>query len=210
MALGHGGRFFSQLAFFLRRQITIREALDLLAGELPAPGWAEAVRRIGGRINRGESLGKALAEFPPPFPREVLPFVEEMESEGLLVDELEVLAAWPDEGTTDPSALLARVFAHTSILLRRRQTISEALRRAVSPADPESLRTALRAVSKASILDQSLSEVMGESPGVFSPAVRRMVLQMERNGDAATTFRDLSLALARGWFPTDPHGTRVL
>jgi len=203
MALGHGGRFFAQLAFFLRRHITIREALELLEGELSAPGWAEALRRIGGRIDRGETLGSALAELPPPFPRAVLPFVEAMESEGLLVEELEVLAAWPDEGTSDPTALLARIFAHVSILLRGRQTISEALRRATAPGDPEPLKSALRAVSKASILDQSLAEAMGESPGVFSPAVRRMVLQMERNGDAATTFRDLGLALARGWFPAD-------
>lgn len=203
MALGHSGRFFAQLAFFLRRNITIREALELLEGELPAPGWAEALRRIGGRIDRGESLGSALAEFPAPFPREVLPFVEAMESEGLLIEELEVLAAWPDQGTSDPAALLARIFAHISILLRGRQTISEAIRRATSPGDPEALKSALRAVSKASILDQSLAEAMGESPGVFSPAVRRMLLQMERNGDAATTFRDLALALARGWFPAD-------
>jgi hypothetical protein len=204
MALGHGGRFFSQLAFLLRRGLTIREALDLLAREVTAPGWPAAVRRIAERLDRGEALSAGLSEFPPPFPQELPPFVEEMEVQGLLLDEADVLAAWPDSGASEPDELLARSFAYASILLRRGAPISEALGHAARAEDPESLKAAMRSLSKASILDQSLADIMGDHPRVFSPAVRRMVLQMERNGDAAAAFREIGLALARGWFPPAP------
>lgn len=204
MTLGHGGRFFAQLGFLLRQRLTIREALDLVAREVVAPGWTEAVRRAADRIDRGEALGTALGELPPPFPRELLPFIEEMENQGLLLDEADALAAWPDAGTREPDALLARVFAHASILARRGSTINDALARATRPEDPDSLRSAIRDVSHGVILGRSLADVMGDHPRVFSPAVRRVMLQMERNLDPASTFRALALALASGWFAAPP------
>lgn len=201
MASRHSGRFFEQFAFLLRRGLPIVDSLTLLAGEAAAPGWAEGIRRATARVQQGETLSAALAELPAPFPRELLRFIQEMEVQGVLIEESDALAAWPDAGTSEPQALLARVLAHASILVRQGTTINDALSRALRPEDPEELRNAVRSLTQGVILGHAPSELMGDHPRVFSPALRRLMLQLERRGDAAAEFRQFALALARGWFP---------
>jgi type II secretory pathway component PulF len=208
MGPGQTARFFAQLSLCLRQNIPLGEALELIATDTATPGWSEALHRIAGRINRGEPLWTALSELPAPFPREIVPVVEWMECEGLLGEELEVLAAWPDEGSEGLEQLLARTFAHASILIRQGKPAAEALGMASRRADPEPLRAALKEVSASDVLRRSISDAMGLFPDVFSPAVRRIVQQMEWNGSAEPAFRELAVALSRGWFlPGGSGGT---
>ncbi len=194
MSSGITGRFFGQLAFLLRQKLSILDALDLMAPSLDALG------RIRDRIARGELLSTALAEFPPPFAKEVVPFVAEAENEGLLEEEIDILPAWSDEAETRPSFLAARAFAEASLQVRRGRTIVEAFRKASRPSDPGELRDAIRDLSKAEFLSESLSDAAGRHPRVFGSVVPRLLQQMERNGNAATAFADIARALSRGWF----------
>jgi type II secretory pathway component PulF len=208
MALGHAGRFFAQLALFLHQRVPMRDALDLNAADTAASGWSAAIRRIRDRIDQGASLSTALAELPDPFPRDLVPIVGELESGGLVAEDLEALSAWPDAGTVGLQESLARMFGHASILIRQGKPAAEALGLAIRPGDPEPLKDAMRELSTSDVLRQSISGAMSRFPDVFSPAVRRIVHQMELNGSADRAFRELAVALSRGWFlPGGSDGT---
>lgn len=200
MAQGLTGRFFAQLVFLLRQKIPMMDALDLLAGSPATPEWTAPLRRMQVRMKEGEFLWTALAELPNPFSSEVAPIVEQLESEGLLVEQLEVLAAWPDRGVESREAVLARIFAHASLLVHTGRPIAEALRLACRPGDPADIERAFRVLSQTAAQLQSVSESMSRFPDLFSPAVRRVVQQMELNGTAESAFRELALAFSRGWF----------
>jgi type II secretory pathway component PulF len=122
-----------------------------------------------------------------------------MEDRGLLPEELEALGVWPDDGDAD-EAPVARILAHASILVGNGRTIPEALTAALRSGDPEPVKAAIGATARAVAEGRSLSEAMGRFPEVFSAAAQRIVLQMEKNGNAEEVFRDLALALSRGWF----------
>jgi hypothetical protein len=188
--MGRTGDFFSQLGFLLRRRILLLEALDLLARDAPE------IRKVRNQLGQGASFSAALAPY---IPRELLPMIDAIESQGLPPEQLEALGAWPDATDLDDLPV-ARILAHASILLQQGKTVAEALSSAVRTDDPEPLRTAIAALVQAAESTQSLADAMARFPLVFSPAVQHSVRQMERNGDAATTFRDLALALSRGWF----------
>lgn len=76
----------------------------------------------------------------------------------------------------------------------------EAFRKASRPGDPGELREALRELSRAELLTQSLSDAAGRHPRVFGPVIPRLLRQMEWNGNASTAFGGIARALSRGWF----------
>jgi type II secretory pathway component PulF len=197
--MGRNDQLLSRLGFLLRQKLPLIDALEVLVGDSRDPAETSAIRTLLDRIQRGDSLSSALSTLPPPFPREVLPLIEEMEARGLLPEDLEALGVWSAEGEAGQLPV-ARILAHASILLRQGRTISEALTSALRPGDPEAVKAAVAALARAATGPDSLAEAMGRFPEIYSPGAQRIVLQMERNGNAETTFRDLALALSRGWF----------
>jgi type II secretory pathway component PulF len=200
MSSGLAGKFFGQLTFLLRQKLPMSDALEAMAAGFDAAGWPDAVRRVRDRIVRGELLWTSLAELPPPFPKEVIPVVEQSESEGALDEELEILSAWPDDGECRSGPVAARVFAEAALHLRRGRPLAEAIQRASRPGDSDESKAAFRALAQASAMTGSLAEAAGRHPHLFGPAIPRLLRQMEWNGNAERTFRDIALALSRGWF----------
>jgi type II secretory pathway component PulF len=203
MSFGLTGRFFGQLALCFRQGIPLMNALDLIASDRRDPEWAKAVVRIRDRIASGAALTESLAELPAAFARDVLPLLREAENEGLLDLSCDVLEAWPDAGATGVEACLARILAEASIRVRRGQAIGEAFVAARRPSDPDLLGQALDALAAGFQGPESPEQAMARFPGVFSPAVRGMIQQMTWNGTAEKTFREVALALSRGWFPLE-------
>ncbi len=184
------GDLFSRLGFLLQQRIPLMEALELLARDAPE------LRKVRDRLVQGASFSAALA---PGLPQELIPVLDAIESQGFPPEQLEALGVRPDPA--DPEALpVARILAQASVLLQQGKSVGESLSSALRPGDPEALRTAIVDVANAAASLQSLADAMGRHPDHFSPVAQRVVRQMERNGDAATTFRDLALALSRGWF----------
>jgi type II secretory pathway component PulF len=191
--MGRTSGFLSRLGFLMRQGIPILDALEVLSGATPE------LRPLLDRVRQGGSLSSALSTLPPPFPRELVPLIAGMEDRGLLPEELEALGVWPDDGDAD-EVPVARILAHASILIGNGRTIPEALTAALRSGDPEPVKAAIGATLRAAGEGRSLSEALGRFPEVFSAAAQRIVLQMERNGNAEEVFRDLALALSRGWF----------
>lgn len=200
MAFGLTGRFFSQLVLCFRQGIPIVQALELIAGDLEDPEWSAAVLRVRERVGSGATLTDSLAELPPPFARDVLPLLAHAENEGLLDAYCETMAAWPGAGATGVEACLARSLAEASIRLRRGETPAEAFRAARRASDPYLLGPALDALAGSFQGPGTPEHAMARHPGVFSPAARALIQRMSWNGTADLTFRELALALSRGWF----------
>lgn len=200
MAFGLTGRFFGQLTLCFRQGMPMVRALDLIAGDCPDPEWSEALGKVRDRINAGESLTTAIEALPSSFERDVLPFLEAAEQEGLLEQVCGTLAAWPDTGATGLDACLARSLAEASFRLRRGETLLDALRGARRRHDPGPLGAALEALGKTVFGPETPDEVLARFPGVFSPALRTILHEVFQAGNVETAFAELALALSRGWF----------
>lgn len=204
MAFGFAGRFFGQLMLCLREGLPIPEALRLVAGDAPDPGAAAAILRIRDRVQEGAYLWEALGDHPAYFMPDLLPLLRDAENQGLHEEALEIFAAWPDPGMSGVEPLLARLFGRTVFKIREGLPLGEAFKAARDPSDPGELAAAGEAIARACVEMQSVEDAMARFPGLFSPAVRRIVQQMVWNGNAEKTFAHLAAALSRGWFAARP------
>ncbi|WP_413735226.1 protein transport protein HofC [Sodalis sp. RH21] len=64
----HLAAMTSQLASLLGAGLPLRESLHLLAQDHPRTGWRCLLRLLGAKIEQGQTLSQALADFPQVFP----------------------------------------------------------------------------------------------------------------------------------------------
>ncbi len=84
--------FFRELAILVEAGYPIMRALTLLANKTTNRHFAGDIDRIAQMVERGNSLGKALANFPWYFPPMTVSMIEAGESSGRLADSLSSIA----------------------------------------------------------------------------------------------------------------------
>jgi type IV pilus assembly protein PilC len=86
--------FSRQLSSFLRAGIPILEALATVGEEMPSEKMAEVIGEISAELQRGGSVGDAIAKHPKVFPGYYIAMVRSAELTGQLDDVLEELAGY--------------------------------------------------------------------------------------------------------------------